>query len=223
MLSSLAQVKAFAGIDPTDTSRDIQFRAILAGIDDYVRQKLNRDISLQTYTELYSGDGTPILLVNQRPLMSVISVYLDNGAYWGQGDNAPYSPFGPSTLLMQGVDYAIRLKSSTLGDPVGRIYKIRGSWTAPSRREMGTVSNLPSLGIGNIQVTYMAGYANIPLSLSMAISELVIRKTNSAIFGGAISEGAYEDASVTYLDPEKAATMFGSLDNVLAQFDDVAV
>ncbi len=218
-LSTLQNIKLQANIPQNDTSRDLQYSAILTGVTAYVKQKLNRDLEQATYTEWYSGDSSPILLLNQRPVTSVASVYLDNSAYWDQGT----TPFGPSTLLVQGVDYALRQLSSTKGDGVGRLYRIVGSWTAPPRRQMGYVSNLPGIGIGNIQVTYTAGYATIPADLAMAVNALVIRVANSAIFGGIISGGNYEDASMTLADPKVAATMFGSLENMLAQYDEIAV
>jgi len=219
-LSTVTSVKTQAGIPASDTSRDDQIAAILAGVTAHVKNTLNRDIEQATYTEYYSGDGTPVLLLRQRPVTSITSIYLDNAGYWGDGAN---SPFSSPRLLVDGVDYALRRTSATLGSPAGLVYRINGVWNYPTRRQQGYVSNQPGVGNGNLKVTYMAGFPTIPADLQMGVNSLVMRILNAAAMGGQAQQASYEDASVVYLAPGEAAKMMGSIEAALAPHADVPV
>jgi hypothetical protein len=159
-------------------------------------------------------------MLRQVPVTAVASVYLDNGGYFGDGLQ---SPFGASSLLVDGQDYAVRFTSAALGSTTGIIYRINGTWTQPTRRQMGYVSNLPGVGNGNIKVTYTAGYTSIPADIAMAVNMLVIRIANMAATGMIATDEAYEDASLSYLSPKDALGLIGTLETVLGQYREQVV
>ena len=219
-LSSLTAVKIQAGISLADTSRDAQLASILLGVTAHIKNVINRDLESASYTEYYSGDNTPILLLRQFPVSSITSIYVDDSGYWGSGTG---SPFAAATLLTAGTDYSLRSNSSTDGGLSGLVYRIGSIWRSPMRRDAGYVSNQSGVGVGNIKATYVAGYSTIPADIKMAVNSLVMRIANAAAAAGVVQQAAYEDASVTYLAPSEAAQMMGSIESMLAQYNDVAV
>ena len=70
-LTTLMSVKTQGGIPTSDTSRDGQIRILIDGITSLVKQQLNREIESAKYTDYYSGDGSPFLLLRQYPVTSV--------------------------------------------------------------------------------------------------------------------------------------------------------
>src|SRR5579859_5263999 len=107
-LTTLAAYKAFRGV--TDASLDNAVNAMIPYGNDYNKQYLGGDQDLQwgtnwpitqSFTDYLSGQGSRWLVLPRRPVQSITSIYLDNGAYFGEASGA----FGPLTLLTQGTDY----------------------------------------------------------------------------------------------------------------------
>lgn len=218
-LSTVAAVKTQAGIPQSDTSRDEQFASLLAGITAALKSDINRDLEQQTYTEYYSGDGSQTLILRQYPVQSITSIYLDSDGYWGFGSGS----FASATLLVEGTDYALKRSSSSIGSGSGIVQRIGGNWPMPSRRVGGFIADQVGIGVGNIKVVYVAGYATIPADLQMAVNELVIRKANSAAFGMSFKQGQYEDANATFMTPEEMRGLVGSIESVLSSYREVAI
>lgn len=217
-LTNLASVKAQAGIAATDTSRDTQLRSLIDGVTSLVKQQLNRNIEADDFTEYYSGDNTPYLLLRQYPVISITRICVDNGGYFGDASGA----FDSSLNLVSGVDYALMDGLNGKGGQ-GIVRRIGASWYARPYRELGTVENLKPAKGGNILVAYRAGYETIPLAIRMGVNQAIIQMAMSSAVGGTPSSMTYEDASVTFLTPDVAAKAWGSVAVLFANYKSIPV
>lgn len=215
-LTTRAAVKAQANIAATDTTYDQQIDKLIDGITSLVKRVLNRDLELRTYTEYYSGDASSILLLRQFPVVSVASIYFDSGSYFGQADNA----FPESSKLTEAVDYAVIWGHSGYG-ATGEIRRINDVWSTRTSRTSGRLPDLPPNPIGNIKVTYSAGFAQIPQAIQMAVNSEVYRACQQPL--GPVSSNSYEGASESFLSPDQASQVFSAIGNVFGRYRRIAV
>ena len=209
-LTTLNSVKNQAGISLADTTLDLQIRSFIDGITARVKRQLNRDIEQQIYNEYYSGDNSSILFLKQYPVVTINSIIVDDTAYFGQG------PGSSPTTLVAGTDYALMAGYNGIGSS-GAVRRINGTWRAWDHRRWGIVSRLPPLPSGNILVNYTAGYSPVPADIQMTVNLAVMKMIAMAATGSPIASNSYEDASESYFSPELAASVFGSIENNLAQ------
>ncbi|HEY0984648.1 hypothetical protein [Schlesneria sp.] len=217
-LTTLASVKAQGGILPGDTSRDAQLRILIDGVTSYVKQLLNRDLESQEYVEYYSGNGTPVLMLNQYPVTAVSLVCVDESGNFGAGPNS----FPPTLNLVNGVDYALMSGAKGNGS-AGFLRRIGAHWLRPLSRQNGVLGTLPGAAGGNIKVQYTAGYLDIPPAISMAVNALVLKQASMAAMGGAVASMSYEDVRVSYFDSHDARQVLGSIESVLATYRSIPV
>lgn len=219
-LTSVREVKNQAGINPGDLSKDAQIGMFINGIGDLVTQYLGRDIALTNYTEYYSGDGRPFLLLRQYPVVSVTLVCEDQTGYAGQN---PSDPFDPSLNLVQGVDYMVMPGNNGIGSS-GMLRRIgnRGWWSQPSKKAWH-LSTEPPIPRGNIKVEYIAGFATIPPAIQMAVNDLVIQKVRSAAAGRMTSSESYQEASASWFGPGEMDKVFGSVKQVLGRYRSIPI
>lgn len=206
---SVAQVKAFLGI--TSTTEDVRLQALVNAVDASIKRYLGRDIERGVYAPggtstpvqngigdsgYYSGDNSRFLILRQRPLVTVTSIYLDStGRY---GDN-PDGAFASDTLLVAGTDYVVKWDGLLPGENTRCSYsaiveRIGSVWPAAWRYSAGTIN--PTLGDnqGNIKVTYTAGYSVAPPDIQYAASLLVARMRRTSVYGtGHLEMERYED------------------------------
>jgi len=110
----------------------------------------NRKFATATYTgELYDGSGTPSLYLDQWPITSVTSIYLDSTRVWSS--SALLTEY---TALNTAGDYYPHL----LEQGQGLVERVNGSWAKGQR---------------NIKATYVAGYATIPDAIRQACLRLI--------------------------------------------------
>ena len=212
MLTTLSSVKTQAGINPSDTSQDLQLNSLINGCNDYIKRYLNRDIEQTVYSEIYSGDNSSILMLRQFPVISIQSIYQDQGAYAGQAAGS----FAANTLLVQGVDWCLLPGNYGIGSS-GAVRRINGTWYGRPSRVLGRVANQPTLQSGNIQVNYTAGYLPVPPGLVMGVNAMVIRGLTFSQ-GMIASEESYEDAHAAYFNSGEAAKFLGSVERTLGKF-----
>ena len=217
-LTTLTSVKTQGGIAVGDTSRDAQLRSLIDGITSLVKQHLNRDLESTNYIEYYSGNGTPLLLLNQYPVTAVSLVCVDDLGYFG---TAP-AGFAPSSNLVEGVDFALMSGANGPGS-TGFLRRIGTTWHRPPARAFGVLSNLPGIPNGNIRVQYTAGFPVIPPAITMAVNALILKQASQASLGGAASQMSYEDAHIGFFSPSDAATLLGSVESTLANYRSIPV
>ena len=118
MLTTLTDVKNFLGVALTDTTQDALLTMLMgdatAVIDNFTKRRLEQD----TYTEYYSGNGSRFVILKQRPVWSVLNVWLDYNGYYGQAVNQDGSPpFADATTLQTPGTYDLVL-DDTIAGPV---------------------------------------------------------------------------------------------------------
>lgn len=211
--STVSQVKTQAGIDQSDTSKDAQIQILLDGLTSVLLQELGRDISVTSYMEYHSGDNSQILLLQQRPIISVTRVNIDYSGEFGQGVNA----FDPTQDLVAGTDYAIMAGTQGIGSS-GMLKRINGSWPRRATYVIGKVAPQYGAPNGNILVVYSAGYSPIPAAIIYAVNALVLSKLVTAAIGGAAQSMSYEDASVSLFSPKDLAGLIGTVERTIGSF-----
>ena len=159
-LTTLADLKTYLGI--TDTSEDDLLNLLIADADAAILGYIGRTIESATLTEYYSGDGTQMLVLQQRPVTAVTSANVDDGGYAGQASGA----FPVATAWTAGEDFFIRTVVENESN-TGELVAIKGPGTFTGDREPRTWGEWP-LGTGNIKVVYTAGYATVPSDLAGA-------------------------------------------------------
>lgn len=187
-----------------------QFQAFLDTAAQVACDWCDRRFLSQTYTnEIYCGNNTSNLILKQYPVTNVASLYLDNGAYFGSASGA----FGPTALLVAGTDYALTLdgclgsanEGSTDQTPAsltGIVKRISSVWPGRLTYVPGQLVNQISVGAGNIQVTYTAGWtvATMPMTLRAAICNLAKVIQRSAPFGGQLGSESWQGYSYSLLN-----------------------
>ena len=167
------------------------------------------------FTEFYKGTGNRELLLRQRPVQSVASVYLDHGGYFGEASDA----FAAATLLTEGEDFVLDLNQAGLSAS-GILYRIGGDWPAILSTPGGQLTGIQQSSLGNIKVTYTAGFTRIPWDLQDAVIQLIAQKRSGEMSDGL---GAYKSrstdyASYTRMDLEEAAAQLGGLAHTLRRY-----
>ncbi len=147
-------IKTLQGI--SDSSLDSVIDLLISQAEELVKGYLQREIEQASYTEYYSGTGTPVLVLNQSPVQSVTSVYIDPKGYYGDGTDA----FPESSLLVSGTDYVLRKNnaSATEVSDSGILYRLGTDWNRPQKTQRGQLARSPGIGKGNIKVAYIAGW-----------------------------------------------------------------
>ncbi len=187
-----------------DSSFSVPVAVTIDGTRGYFSRKL---------TEYYSGNGSQFFKLRQRPVQSITSVYLDSSAYWGESATA----FASSSLLTAGQDYALVRDNgdATEQSISGQIARLSGVWDRPTARSMGLLSSVPGNAMGNIKVTYTAGFAPVPLRYQLACQQMCASVRNTRSLGGAVQSESYDYYSYQMAPAAEQALMLGSVKQLL--------
>lgn len=172
MLTDVTSVKAFLSI--TNTTEDPFLDILVPAVDAAVKKYLDRDIEQTSYVDYYGGNNTVILTLNEAPVISVSEVKEDVTAYYG----SVAGTFGSTTILTSGVDYTVVRDGRNGLIEVGRLQRLNGCvWPCRWEYQAGLLTAVRKPGLGNIKVTYTAGYAqgSIPRDLQLACWLLAAR------------------------------------------------
>jgi len=173
-----AELKTFLGVAASDTSQDALFDQLIvdasAGVDLWTGRTFAGGVV--TATEYYSGNGLPELVLRRRPVVVTgLAVNLDAIGYFG----VPAAAFDSTTLLTHGADYVLRID-----DPAGLSQSGLLLWLGGSAMSGFPPAAVPGVltpgaarvgwpaGVGNIRVTYGAGYAAVPDAIKTATRKL---------------------------------------------------
>jgi hypothetical protein len=163
-LATLSVLKDYLGVD--GSAEDAYLTLLLAGVDAAFKAQVGWQLERATYTEYHSGAGTPWLLLNEVPALSVSSVWLDDGGYDGQGEDA----FAAGTLLAAGKDYYLELDGSGAAySASGLLIRSNGVWPGMWSRRTGTLSSGYVRNQGNVKVVYDGGYDPVPADVVLAV------------------------------------------------------
>lgn len=197
-LTDLATLKSFLNIPNSNTSSDIWLDSLREAAEASVKAYCKRDFESQSYTEYHNGNNTRHIVLRQRPVTEISSIYLDTSAYYGTN---PDGAFGSDTLLTSGIDYALKFDQSTTSS-CGVVIRINGVWPS-NQREHWLHKISPQVGpaYGNIKVTYTAGYSTIPMDLQYAVCYLVSFMKRNINIGGQLGSERIGDYSYELLSP----------------------
>ena len=168
-LTTKPTIKTLLGV--SDTSLDAVIDVLIPQADAIIKGYLGREIEQATYTEYYSGSGDQVIVLNQTPVQSITSVNEDRDGFYGDGTDA----FPASSLLVQGADYVLRKDDATNTEvsKSGILYRINKVWPRPHSGIRGQLASAPGLGLGNIKVVYVAGWATVPADITFAANKLI--------------------------------------------------
>lgn len=218
-LTTAATIKTLLGF--SDTSLDAVLAILIPQADEMIKGYLQREIEQATYTEYYSGSGNQVIVLNQTPVQSITSVNEDRDGYFGDGTDA----FPAASLLVEGTDYVLRKDDATATEvsKSGILYRIGKAWPRPSVRLQGQLASAPGLGLGNIKVVYVAGWATVPSDIQFAANKLVTSMLQSRSLQGPLESESIEDYSYTIAGAEEQANMLDSVKGSLARYKKVVI
>lgn len=171
----------------------------------------------RTLTRFHSGNGQQCFPLDEYPVQSISSLYLDSGAAFGEATDS----FGASTLLVAGTDYNL-VRNSAGQSLSGLVAKIGGVWPRPAERSAGLLGSSPGFANGNIKVTYTAGYLTIPADLVLAVCNLVAEMRRTAQTGGAaIQSESYDFYSYSLASATEAIESLSSVKSLLSRYKPV--
>ncbi|WP_339730097.1 phage head-tail connector protein [uncultured Gimesia sp.] len=218
-LTDAVTIKTLLGI--SDTSLDTVLAVLIPQADSIIKGYLQREIEQATYTEYYSGSGNQVIVLNQTPVQSITSVNEDSDGYFGDGTDA----FPATSLLFEGTDYVLRKDDATATEvsKSGILYRIGKAWPRPSSRLRGQLSSAPGLGLGNLKVVYVAGWATVPADIQFAANKLVTSMLESIDAGGRLESESIEDYSYTLSGAEAAGKFLDSIKGSLSRYKRVVI
>lgn len=218
-LTTAATIKTLLGI--SDTSLDAVLAVLIPQADAIIKGYLGREIEQTTYTEYYSGSGNQVIVLNQTPVQSITSVNEDRDGYFGDGTDA----FPSATLLTEGTDYVLRKDDATATEvsKSGILYRVGKAWPRPYVNRRGQLASAPGLGLGNIKVVYLAGWATVPSDIQFAANKLVMSMLQSRSLQGPLESESIEDYSYTIAGAEEQANMLDSVKGSLSRYKKVVI
>lgn len=160
-IASVTEFKTHLGI--SGTASDSLYQTYLDQASAIITRKTGLTFTSAEATEFYQGTGTNQLVLRRRPVTAIGSVYVDDSAYFGFASGA----FGSSTLLTAGTDYALAIESSAFSKS-GILYRIGDIWPHTTQRLGSELVGGEMPGLGNIKITYTAGYSTTPDDLKLA-------------------------------------------------------
>jgi hypothetical protein len=201
----------------TEVSRDtfsVDVAVTVAGTAGYYGRKI---------TEYYGGDDTDLLLLRQRPVQSISSVYVDSQAFYGEASGA----FDSSTLLVAGTDYALLRDGSTTRaekSSIGGLVRIGNVWPAVRKRDRGHLSSYSGMGLGNIKVTSTIGYAVLPDDIVGMVNTAVAILQRTAATGASLASESLEYYSYSLAQSTSGNDdMVASLKRMIGRYKEVLV
>lgn len=146
-------------------------------------------------------------------------VWADQGAVWGSSSGA----FGNATALTPGADYALDVDFDGQS-PSGLLFCVNSFWQMPWNYNPGLITPVLGPPVGNIKVTYTAGYSPIPAKVELAANLLVARIVQMGTYGGQMQAESVSDYSYTLATPASATGLVNpEIANLLAEYRNVAV
>lgn len=205
-LTDLRLFYLHAGISNSTNAEDSQYRQWIAEAEAGVKTFLRgRNLARTTYTnEYYDGPGRQTLILRQRPVTSVSDVRVDQNGRSGQASGA----FSSNSVWTAGTDYFVRRQTEDEANP-GELIAVRfGLWPR---------------GIGNIRVTYVAGYQNqnMPKDVQLAVHLLVSRIAEDAEHGRPVMSERLGSYSYTLLAGKNEGSEMASAAAMLMRYRNI--
>lgn len=208
-IASVTEFKTHLGL--SGTASDSLYQTYLNQASAIITRKTGLVFDSAAATEYYLGTGTNQLVLRRRPVTAIASIYVDDSAYFGFASGA----FGSSTLLTAGEDYALDIQSSAFSRS-GIVYRIGAYWNGASNRIGTELVGGEGPGLGNIKITYTAGYSTTPDDLKLAgILMARVIMLSSANGGQMVQSESLEYYSYTLKGSSEAASDLHSVNSIV--------
>lgn len=194
---NLPDLKVFLGINEADTQEDTPLSNLLLQVSSMIEDWCDRPFTegIKTYVEVYSGNGSAFLVLNNRPvLVSGLIVNADDNAFYGSENGA----WSSSTLLTYGVDYCLQVDKDLNTSQSGILQSINGFWDVPFSYMPTVIYPLimqPPYGWGNLRISYQAGYASLPNSLYLALYGEIASVRSGRNYGQLLGSESFSDGA----------------------------
>lgn len=235
-LVTVSAVKTFLGI--TGTAEDAKLAALVLAADRAIKVDTGCDIESGTYgtsasavtnglgdSGYYSGDNSEMLLLRQRPVTAVASIYVDDTGRFG--DN-PDGAFASSTLLTAGTDYVVMWDGTLPGattrcSKCAMVKRLNGLWPGAWRYSRGTINPQLTNQHGNIKVSYTAGYTTVPADIAYACTLVVAFMRRTVVYAGMNPQSEhYEDYGYSLMSATQSSIMqIGEVRQILNRYKEV--
>ena len=190
MLLTLAGYKTW--LNYTATDRDAVYNAMITEIDDAIKKRLRQPIEQAKYVEYYDAEPDEYLRlrwtpVNLQGLQVIVAPF--------SGGNP--SAFANTTPLNLYTDYVLEVdQPDGVTSRCGLLRRVRyGSWgyyfMDPIRRLSSRLETDPRA----VQVTYVAGYAQVPQSITLAAYEMMSKLYLARQMGAQVTSASLNGAS----------------------------
>lgn len=236
-LSSLALYKAAIGY--TATARDHAYAALLAAVEQAVKNRCRKRLEPETYTVVLTPPPSARLALRQTPVRSVTSLWVNAAA---NGDPAAFTS---DHLLTPYTDYWLEVGEDGMSH-TGIVWRVGGrawgaggmvgggslaAWTPAVSPVLlaggGGLTRSITPNPGSVKVTYAAGYPATPepvlAAIHMAVSRLFdLRRTGVGL--GSESWNGYS-RGLAAVDPKAVAGVLSSpeIHGLLAPYIDAPV
>lgn len=205
LLTDLRELKIFLEIDPDNTEEDVKLAFMIEYASSLIEEIINRpNMSAQSRTEYYTGQGTQKLVLKSRPVYTTptIQVFLDTNGFFGSTSGA----FGSTRELTYGEDFALQIDQPDGTSRSAILYRIRDVWPMQAARQVGYLSTFALPTYGAIKVIYTAGYTvdNLPPVFRLAVNLLIANMRNIFPLGAGITSESYEGRSLAFANENRA-------------------
>ncbi len=205
LMSDLLELKSVMEIAPDNHTEDQKILFFLEWASSWIEEYLNRTGRLfyKDRTEYYDGSGSPLLLLNARPVHTTptIQVWVDSMGMYGASPTA-----FTGDPLVYGEDFFLKVDQDDGTSRSGILIRSRGwTWDKQWVKDANWLSSYKAPLLGGIKIQYSGGYTlnNMPATLRMAVVTLVTRMRYIYPLGMEIGSESYEERNISIVADRK--------------------
>ncbi len=219
LYTDLREIHRVLEIDDSNMIEDVRLLFWMEQLSNLLEENVFfRDLSYKVRTEYANGTGTQRILLKHRPVyptaapsfaaslpFTALTVNADDFGYYG---SAPGAFSGPD--LVYGSDYCLEIDQTDGSSRSAILIRINRYWSKPQNRQAGLLTPFVAVkAIGNVKVTYTAGYTTdtLPASVRLALDQLVAQVRYLFPLGIILASENYEDRAISALNERKDAIL----------------